>query len=123
MINRIFVYLQNNSQPLSMAKAKREGIRMARFPIDKYLDWGISSSKNLTLDQTMKIMLDLRHTGNWKKALEHVPVRKLKPYREHMLRAKVQKSSIFTVSSDEPDKSQKSQVSLDFTFQKRNKMI
>lgn len=102
-----------------MAKAKRDGIRMARFPIDKYLDWGTSSSKNLTLDQTMNVMLDLRHTGDWKKALEHVPVRKLKPARENMLRSKLQRSPIFSDKSE----SRKSQVPLDFTFQKRNKII
>lgn len=73
-----------------MAKAKREGIRMAKFPIEKYLDWGFSSSKSLTLDQTLRIMLDLRHTKDWKEALKNVPSRKLRPARENILRSKMQ---------------------------------
>lgn len=40
---------KKDSTPLTMAKAKREGIRMAKLPLDKYLRWG-SSGKSLTLN-------------------------------------------------------------------------
>lgn len=36
-------------------------------------------------------MLDLRHTRDWKQALQHVPTRKLKEAREHMLQKKIEK--------------------------------
>lgn len=65
-----------SAEPLSLAKAKRLGIRAVRLPIEKYLQWG-SSTKFLTLDQLCKILLDLRDTRDWNKALLHVPRRKL----------------------------------------------
>lgn len=37
-------------EPLSLAKAKREKIRMAKLPIDLYLDWK-QGTKNLTINQ------------------------------------------------------------------------
>jgi len=87
---------------------------MAKFPIDKYLEWGASSSKNLTLDQSIKIMLDLRHMGNWKKALENVPTRKLRTTREYKLRSKLQSSRFSnTLQTQEPN------VPEDFTFESR----
>jgi ribonuclease P protein 1 len=41
---------KSQCEPLSLAKAKKEGLRMAKFPLDKYLQWqrGI---KSLTLNQ------------------------------------------------------------------------
>ncbi|CAM1319989.1 TRMT10C (predicted) [Pycnogonum litorale] len=65
-------------KPVSMAKAKREGIKMAKLPLDYYLDWGSGGNKSLTLDQVMKIMLDIKIYRNWDKAFKHVPRRKLK---------------------------------------------
>lgn len=97
-----------------MAKAKREGIRMARFPLDNYLDWGAGSTKSLTLDQSIRVMLDLRHTRDWKVALKNVPPRKLRPYREDMLQKKVQKSTFSDTLETE-----KSKMPLNFTFQSR----
>lgn len=64
-----------NNQPLSLAKAKSEGIKMACFPLDRYLDWHIGS-KSLTLNQSLNILLDFKYTGNWMEALKHVPKRK-----------------------------------------------
>ncbi|XP_013115184.2 mitochondrial ribonuclease P protein 1 homolog [Stomoxys calcitrans] len=66
-----------NNEPLSLAKAKKLGLRMARLPLDRYLQWGAGSGKSLTLNQMIKIMLDVRKTGDWRKALSHVPRRKL----------------------------------------------
>lgn len=69
--------LQVNNEPLSLAKAKRERLRMAKFPLDKYLQWGEGSGKSLTLNQCLLILLDMKKTGDWKYALRHVPRRKL----------------------------------------------
>ncbi|XP_022229111.2 mitochondrial ribonuclease P protein 1 homolog [Drosophila obscura] len=66
-----------NNEPLSLAKAKRLGLRMARLPLDRYLQWGSGSGKSLTLNQMINIMLDLKKTGNWDSALQHVPRRKV----------------------------------------------
>ena len=65
--------------PVSLAKAKKEGIRMARLPIDEHIIWG-SYSKVLTLNQIVGIMLEVKNNGgNWKDAfLKYVPNRKLK---------------------------------------------
>lgn len=105
---------KSDSQPLSLAKAKKEGIRMAKFPIDQYLEWGASSSKNLTLDQSLKIMLDLRHTGDWKEALKHVPNRKLRPAREKMLQNKIRRS----MSMNTPETKESKLI---FTFENRKR--
>lgn len=40
--------------------------------------WGCSASKSLTLDQMMKIMLDIKNLKDWRLALKHVPPRKLR---------------------------------------------
>ncbi|XP_040439094.1 tRNA methyltransferase 10 homolog C [Falco naumanni] len=60
---------------LSLARAKRLGLETAALPLDKYLLWN-TGAKNLTLDQMMHILLTLKDTGDWKKALEFVPKRK-----------------------------------------------
>ncbi|XP_034111671.1 mitochondrial ribonuclease P protein 1 homolog [Drosophila albomicans] len=69
-----------NNEPLSLAKAKRLGLRMARLPLDRYLQWGAGSGKSLTLNQMISIMLDLKKTGDWDTALQHVPRRKVVDY-------------------------------------------
>ncbi|XP_074754496.1 tRNA methyltransferase 10 homolog C [Athene noctua] len=71
---------------VSLARAKRLGLETAALPLEKYLLWNIGA-KNLTLDQMMHILLTLKDTGDWKKALEFVPKRKYcgfvsKPIRE-----------------------------------------
>jgi ribonuclease P protein 1 len=66
-----------NNEPLSLAKAKREGLKMAKLPLDKYLMWGSGGSKSLTLNQMVRILLDIRASGSWDKALQHVPRRKV----------------------------------------------
>ncbi|CRL07029.1 CLUMA_CG019968, isoform A [Clunio marinus] len=66
-----------NNEPLSLAKAKKQGLRMARLPLDKYLNWGSGSGKSLTLDQMMQIMLEIKKSGDWDEALKYVPRRKL----------------------------------------------
>lgn len=66
-----------NNEALSLAKAKKLGLRMARLPLDRYLQWGAGSGKSLTLNQMTHIMLDLKDTGDWQHSLRHVPRRKL----------------------------------------------
>ncbi|KAJ6638254.1 Mitochondrial ribonuclease P protein 1 like [Pseudolycoriella hygida] len=68
---------KSNKEPLSQGKAKKQGIKMARLPLDIYLNWGTSSCKSLTLDQMMTIMLEIKTSQNWSSALKHVPVRKI----------------------------------------------
>lgn len=60
---------------VSLANAKRLRLATARLPLDEHLDWECGA-KNLTLDQMMRILITLKHTGCWKKALEFVPKRK-----------------------------------------------
>ncbi|XP_037949145.1 mitochondrial ribonuclease P protein 1 homolog [Teleopsis dalmanni] len=67
----------SNNEPLSLAKAKKLGLRMARLPLEHYLQWGAGSGKSLTLNQMVSIMLDIKKTGDWMKALSHVPRRKV----------------------------------------------
>lgn len=63
--------------PVSLAKAKREGLKMAKLPLDRYLTWGAGSGKSLTLNQMIKILLEIKTSGDWLKALSFVPRRKL----------------------------------------------
>ncbi|NXY51334.1 TM10C methyltransferase, partial [Ceuthmochares aereus] len=60
---------------VSLARAKRLGLETAALPLEQYLLWN-TGAKNLTLDQMMHILLTLKDTGDWKKALEFVPKRK-----------------------------------------------
>lgn len=110
---------KSNSQPLSLAKAKKEGIRMAKFPIDQYLTWGASSSRSLTLDQSIRIMLDLRHTGDWNEALKNTPTRKLKSAREQQLRYKLQRSMTKDLDQRPTPETKELKTPLNFTFQSR----
>ncbi|XP_065345027.1 mitochondrial ribonuclease P protein 1 homolog [Cloeon dipterum] len=75
---------RSNQEPLSLAKAKKEGLRMAKLPLDQYLNWGQSGSKSLTINQVVCILLDLRMTGDWEYALRHVPRRKLRTDEEFL---------------------------------------
>lgn len=69
--------LQVNNEPLSLAKAKRDGIKMAKLPLDRYLEWAPGSKKNLNINHMVPILLDLKLTRNWEFALRHIPRRKL----------------------------------------------
>ncbi|XP_068921478.1 tRNA methyltransferase 10 homolog C [Petaurus breviceps papuanus] len=69
-------FVDKCSQPrVSYANAKRLNLASERLPLDRYLHWEIGN-KNLTLDQMMRILLTLKNTGDWKKALQFVPRRK-----------------------------------------------
>ena len=80
---------KSNNEPLSWAKASKEKIKMAKLPLDSYLNWGAGSGKSLTLNSMTNIMLELKTSGNWRKALEFVPQRKLvknKAYEDKRLK-------------------------------------
>lgn len=74
------------SEPLSLAKAKQLGLRMAKLPLDRYLQWGGGSGKSLTLNQMTNILLELKRSGDWNEALKVVPRRKLIDETEHVKR-------------------------------------
>ncbi|KAK3587113.1 hypothetical protein CHS0354_023567 [Potamilus streckersoni] len=63
-------------KPLSFTKAKKQGIRMASLPLDEYLSWQ-KGSKALTLDQMIQILGEVMVSGDWKRALQYVPHRKV----------------------------------------------
>ncbi|XP_014213132.1 mitochondrial ribonuclease P protein 1 homolog, partial [Copidosoma floridanum] len=77
-------------QPVSLTKAKELGVRTAKLPLDRYLHFGEGSNKNLTLNQVMGIMLDAQFK-NWKKAVEHVPKRKLYESRLKSMEKKLER--------------------------------
>lgn len=60
-------------QKISLAKAQAMGIRVARLPLEKYLVWQPGSSKCFELDRVFRILLELRVSGDWNKALQLVP--------------------------------------------------
>ena len=95
--------LQTSHEPVSLAKAKREGLKMVKFPLARHLQWGSSSGKNLTLNQCLNILLDLRRTGSWETALNNVPRRKLAGARNHMLQKKIDKWNKFSQQNDDDD--------------------
>lgn len=66
-----------NHEPLSLAKAKKQGLRIARLPLAKYLQWSPGSGRSLTINQMVTIMLEMKKHGDWNRALRHVPRRKL----------------------------------------------
>ncbi|XP_058517803.1 tRNA methyltransferase 10 homolog C [Ochotona princeps] len=69
-------FVDKGIQPgTSLAKAKRLKLATECLPLDRYLQWDIGT-KNLTLDQMMRILLCLKNTGNWEEALKFVPRRK-----------------------------------------------
>lgn len=77
LVLSIIICWQVNNEPLSLARAKRDGIKMAKLPLDRYLEWAPGSKKNLNINHMIPILLDLKVTGDWEYALRHVPRRKL----------------------------------------------
>uniref|UniRef100_H0Y1B7 tRNA methyltransferase 10 homolog C n=2 Tax=Otolemur garnettii TaxID=30611 RepID=H0Y1B7_OTOGA len=75
-------FVDRHMQPgASLANAKRLNLATECLPLDKYLQWDIGT-KNLTLDQMIRILLCLKNTGNWEEALKFVPRRKHSGYVE-----------------------------------------
>uniref|UniRef100_A0A182QPT4 RNA (guanine-9-)-methyltransferase domain-containing protein 1 n=1 Tax=Anopheles farauti TaxID=69004 RepID=A0A182QPT4_9DIPT len=66
---------KSSQEPVSLGKAKKQGLRMARLPLDRYFQF--KSGKSLTLDQMVAIMLELKTSNDFGKALQFVPRRKV----------------------------------------------
>lgn len=68
-------------KPLSYEKTQREGIRSCRLPLDEEVRWKCGS-KSLTLDQMVNILLEMKISNDWKRALQFLPSRKIKQHIE-----------------------------------------
>ncbi|XP_055608252.1 mitochondrial ribonuclease P protein 1 homolog [Uranotaenia lowii] len=66
---------KTSQEAISLGKAKKQGLRMARLPLDQYFQF--KSGKSLTIDQMLQILLELKSSNNFEKALEYVPKRKV----------------------------------------------
>lgn len=62
---------------VSLGKAKKHGLRMARLPLDRYFQF--KTGKSLTIDQMVQILLELKTSNSFEKAFEYVPRRKIVP--------------------------------------------
>lgn len=72
---------KGSNGPVTMAKAKKLGIRTAYLPLTRYLSWG-SPDKALPLNIISNVLLDFKNTQDWKTALlKHAPQRKLRQIR------------------------------------------
>lgn len=67
---------RGNKRPMTLAKAREQGLETARLPVDSYRRF--NANKTLTLDQIMSIMLEIKFSGDWNKAFEYIAKRKLK---------------------------------------------
>lgn len=81
-----------NNEPLSLAKAKRDGLKMAKLPLDRYLEWAPGSKKNLNINHMIPILLDLKLFGDWTYALRHIPRRKLMETKIQAMQNKLKNS-------------------------------
>ncbi|XP_056412161.1 tRNA methyltransferase 10 homolog C [Hyla sarda] len=68
---------------VSFGNAKRLQLATARLPLDSFLKWNCGP-KNLTLNQVIEILMTLKDTGDWNKALSCVPTRKHDGFRERL---------------------------------------
>uniref|UniRef100_A0A182WJR9 RNA (guanine-9-)-methyltransferase domain-containing protein 1 n=1 Tax=Anopheles minimus TaxID=112268 RepID=A0A182WJR9_9DIPT len=66
---------KSSQEPVSLGKAKKQGLRMARLPLDSYFQF--KSGKSLTIDQMLAIMLELKSSNDFGKAFQYVPRRKV----------------------------------------------
>ncbi|XP_057367714.1 mitochondrial ribonuclease P protein 1 homolog [Daphnia carinata] len=73
---------KGESKAHSLAKAKRDNIQMAKLPLDRYLSFGGGSGKSLTLNAMINILLELKTHGDWTKALQFVPRRKIREFQQ-----------------------------------------
>lgn len=61
-----------NTEPLSLVRAKRDGIKMAKLPLDRYLEWAPGSGKTLNINHMVPILLDLKLTNDWEFSLRQI---------------------------------------------------
>ncbi|KAL4712695.1 hypothetical protein ACJJTC_007992 [Scirpophaga incertulas] len=83
-----------NNEPLSLAKAKRDGLKMSKLPLDRYIEWGPGAKKNLNINHMVLILLDLKLTGDWDVALKHIPRRKLMSTTITTMQNKIQNKAL-----------------------------
>lgn len=74
---------KSSQEAVSLGKAKKQGLRMARLPLDRYFQF--KSGKSLTIDQMLQILLELKTSNDFEKALQYVPKRKIVPMDEQQL--------------------------------------
>lgn len=90
--------------PLSLRKANKLGIRARKFPLDDYIAWGPSATKNLCINHVTGILLEvMSNGGDWKAAFEkHIPSRKIKKIETIVEeeRRRKQKRFSFDIRSD-----------------------
>lgn len=79
-----------NTEPLSLVRAKRDGIKMAKLPLDRYLEWAPGSGKTLNINHMVPILLDLKLTNDWEFSLRHIPRRKLMETKIKAMEKKLQ---------------------------------
>ncbi|XP_065088262.1 mitochondrial ribonuclease P protein 1 homolog [Ochlerotatus camptorhynchus] len=68
---------KSSQEAVSLGKAKKQGLRMARLPLDRYFQF--KSGKSLTIDQMIQILMELKSSNDFEKAFQHVPRRKIVP--------------------------------------------
>ncbi|CAF1085953.1 unnamed protein product [Rotaria sp. Silwood1] len=64
-------------RPLTLAKAKRDNIKHQRLPLERYLKFGSSASRTLSLDKIYFILMALKHGQSWSEAFQAIPDRKV----------------------------------------------
>lgn len=74
---------KSSQEAVSLGKAKKQGLRMARLPLDRYFQF--KSGKSLTIDQMIQILMELKTSNNFEKAFQHVPRRKIVPLDDEHL--------------------------------------
>lgn len=62
-----------DKKPYTSAKAKKLNLRTACLPLNRF--YRLKKNKSLPLDIVYRVMLDINLTGDWEKAMIHVPQR------------------------------------------------
>ncbi|XP_070558959.1 tRNA methyltransferase 10 homolog C-like [Ptychodera flava] len=108
---------------VSLAKAKRYNIASARLPLDHYMKWGPGGGKNLTVDQMVKIMLELKKSGIWQKALKHVPMRKIEGVYEEVKSPRYTQNRQQAMASRSNRQVQQQSLTGKFSFSRASKPV
>ncbi|KAF8786750.1 Mitochondrial ribonuclease P protein 1 like protein [Argiope bruennichi] len=82
----------------SFNKADSEEIKSYSLPLDDYVMWG-AGTKSLTVNQVFEIMLIMKNTGDWKKAFEVIPTRKIRRLDKEQIEKQNVPDKIFLVNS------------------------
>lgn len=114
-----------HNEPISVAKAKKHGIRMAKFPLDRFFQF--QGGKCLTINQAVDILLEMKVSQDWKKALtSSVPKRKINAEYEDLtfeekLAKKNQKANFYQRGGEKKERSHFSNFTKNIkTYNKRS---